>query len=135
MVRWVRQLRPAADPKRFIPPTENQIRYAQSLKIAIPPNADKSELSRLLTEAEMKFPLYVPGEDSELDEQIRQEDKEERRQEEAERPWKEYGNANKFMLVIFSRGKATVVEVVRIWTPEWQSGTRWVIRWEKQWSR
>ena len=122
VVRWLRQLRSPADPEPLDPPTEKQLRYAHVLKVTVPANADKWEVSRLLTEAKLRNATpYVPGEDPELDEQIRQEEEEDQRLEEedrqreqAERPWQEYGNANKFMLVVFSRGKSTVAEIVQV---------------------
>lgn len=107
MLKWLFGSRPPADP-----PTDKQLRYARKLGLAIPENADKATLSRLIGQAEARDPsLTATRADVKAKQRLRKYGQD-KIDEEAR--WQAFADAEKWMLVVFSRGKSKVAEVVRI---------------------
>jgi len=107
MLGWLFGSRTPADP-----PTEKQLRYARKLGITLPENADKATLSSLIGEAESRDPSLKTKREN-VKEKIRV-CKHGHNKIDEEARWQALADAEKWMLVVFKRGKSKVAEVVRI---------------------
>ncbi len=107
MLKWLFGSRPPADP-----PTEKQLRYARKLGITIPENTDKAILSQLIGQVESRDPSLKTKRENVKEKQRVRKHGQDKIDEEAQ--WQALADAEKWMLVVFTRGKSKVAEVVRI---------------------
>jgi hypothetical protein len=90
MLNWLFRSRIPVDP-----PTDKQLRYARHLGVSIPKKIDKKSMSAILRTAEL---LQKYGQ-AKLDEESK---------------WQSLVEAEKWMLVVFTRGQSKLAEIARI---------------------
>jgi hypothetical protein len=99
-------------PTYATPPTEKQLGYARKLGIKIPEGIDREGLSELIRRAEDKNPAAKANRE-ERNKQVRIKDLG-RETIEQEEKWEALAEANKWMMVVFSKGSSKHAEIVRI---------------------
>jgi len=99
--------RPPADP-----PTEKQRRYAAKLGIDVPVTMTKAELSAAITDAERRNPALA-----EQRERVKTKVREKKFGKEVvdeEDRWNRFADEVGYMLAVYTRGKETIVDVLRV---------------------
>jgi hypothetical protein len=99
--------RPPADP-----PTEKQCRYAAKLGIDVPPTMSKAELSAAIADAERRNPALA-----EQRERVKSKVREKKFGRELideEDRWNRFADEVGYMLAVYTRGKETIVDVLRV---------------------
>lgn len=99
--------RPPADP-----PTEKQRRYAAKLDIDVPPTMSKAELSDAIADAERRNPALAKQR-----ERVKTKARERKFGEELvdeEDRWNRFADKVGYMLAVYTRGKETIVDVLRV---------------------
>jgi len=107
MFGFFKKKRPTSDP-----PTEKQKRYAARLGIQDPLSMSKTELSAAITKAERQKPALAKKRER-IKEKVR-EHKYGKELIELERQWNRFADEIGFMLAIYSQGKETIVDVLRV---------------------
>jgi len=107
MFGFFKKKRPPADP-----PTDKQRRYAARLGIKVSPSMSRAELSAAISEAERRNPALA---------QKRQRVKEKIRERKfgkeliaQEAQWNRFADDVGYMLTVYTRGKRTIVDVLRV---------------------
>ena len=95
-----------------LPPTEKQLNYARMLKLAVPPDVTRDELSGMLADADAENPNLRHE---------REQKKEKQREKKygpeliaEEKKWEELSNQNKWLAVVYKSGKSIKAEVLRL---------------------